>query len=245
MKIEWKTIRQRSTHFVLQARSVTTIREWLSLLCELVTEIFQSTVQYVVIETKSRRDLNIAKPYRRVNSVNDEMYAIATTWTACYIFAVITLAMLTHQLRVLFGLFLVVVAKVGGVVIKWIVFILEDPELYKSYAFLRSWLGLLIKEGESIVSSDAAWKLAMTYTVVSQVPTGLSYLQYIIRYKTRLLRKEFLRELGVNRFGGRSFFLSSQINASFQSGVQITRKLSSSLVQSTKYHDEIWESDAE
>ena len=48
---------------------------------------------------------------------------------------------------------------------------------------------------------ESAWKFAITYSMVKQAPTGMSYVKWIMRYKTENSRREFLREMETTRFG--------------------------------------------
>jgi hypothetical protein len=245
MNSDWNKVRQWTSYYDLRARSATSSQEYISIACDALTEVIQAISLNVTKETADKRNINMN--HRKSIDINDEMYAIVTSPIGCYVMAIIVLASLTRQLWILFGLLALIAAKVGGVIAIWLFYILDDPELHQCYLQLRCWMDMLIKEGEDVVNSDAAWKFAMMYTAVSQVPTGLSYIRYIVRYKTRLLRKEFLRELGANRFGsGRKFFAASMVHSSFQSSIQATRLLAShsgSIEVTPEYMDDIWESD--
>jgi hypothetical protein len=248
MQSSWSKIRQLSLYYDLRARSATSSREYALIVYDALIEILQGAALYVTTETAEEPDIHTN--HRNRIDINDEIYLILTSRIGCYVMTIIALASMTHQLWVLYGLLILVAAKVGAVIVKWLFYILDDPELYQCYLQLLCWMDMLIREGEDVVNSDAAWKFAMMYSAISQVPTGLSYVRYILRYKTRLLRKEFLREMGGNRFGsGRKFFAASLMQSSFQAGIQATRVLTSQssggIEVTPKYMDNIWKSDAE
>jgi hypothetical protein len=165
---------------------------------------------------------------------------IATTYTAFYIYTIIAVSMATHQLWVLHGISIYIAGTILSYVIKWIVYILDDNELVTNY--------VLIHEGEDIINGDAAWKLASAYMMIQQAPTGISYLRYALRYKTRLLRKQFLMELGGNRFGTgfsitalKSKLASSLLRTSSSGEISIKNQMFHD--DGDGYYEEIWHND--
>jgi hypothetical protein len=156
--------------------------------------------------------------------------------------------MVTHQLWILHGISLYIAGTILSYVIKWVIYILDDHELVTNYKYLRGWLYVLIREGEDIINGDAAWKLASAYMMIQQAPTGISYIRYAIRYKTRLLRKQFLMELGGNRFGTgfRLAALKSKLASSLlrnSSSGEISYKNQMFHDDGDGYYEEIWHND--
>ena len=265
---EWDKIRQTIYYYVNHIQSITTFREGVLLLYDIICFTVSTIVKYCCSRNSSSDHSGLSSfPIADRNDNNythDELddrcrtaqrrsgvvfNHIATTYTAFYIYTVIALSMTTHQLWMLHGISIYISGMILSYVIKWIMYILDDRELVTNYQYLRSWLYLLIHEGEDIINGDAAWKLASAYMMVQQAPTGISYLRYALRYKTRILRKQFLMELGGNRFGtGFSITaLKSKLAAS------LLRTSSSDNITTNKnqmfnddgdgYYEEIWHND--
>lgn len=120
--------------------------------------------------------------------------------TLLYIYSVIALAAFFQRWWILHGISLILLEKIVVVIAKWTAYTLDDRALAFARKYIQGWLDLFLREGEKILSGEAAMKFALSYTVISQVPTGYSYLKYYIRYKSKLLREDFLSEVGGNRF---------------------------------------------
>jgi hypothetical protein len=239
-KIAWKEIRQTILYYINNAKSISTLREGISFIYDIFLCIYSGIVKYT--STKDHPANYVFDSDRRRRMKNDELIHIACSPTSFYVYIVIACAMITHNLYILHGLSILVVGYIMMYVIKWMIYTLDDPELYNCYIYFRGWVYLLLHEGEDIISGDAAWKLATTYIMINQAPTGISYIRYIIRYKTRLLRKQFIMELGGNRFGGGRRFiqLASSLTASLTKSKHDGDKKSSMFSDDDGYYEELW-----
>ena len=120
--------------------------------------------------------------------------------TAFYVYTLITLSLLTHRLWIVHGISVLLLGKILHLVLVWMDYVLDDVQLRFACKYIGGWLYVFLGEGEAILTDPAAWKVAVAYTVASQAPTGVSYLRYAIRYKMIGIRREFLGELGMDRF---------------------------------------------
>lgn len=214
---EWYIfIRQSILYYIHNARSITTVSECLLLIYDVMYFVLTIVRKYVIhrstaaaaAETEATATAtathtdSVSSKRSSQNSDSDVMfYQIATTNSALYVYCVVAVSMILHQIWiVVYGLLLFIVFHVLICIMKWIHYILDDRELYENYKYIRSWCTILLHEGEDMVRSDAAWKLATVLMMIDQAPTGISYIRYVIRYKTRLLRKQFIMELGGNRY---------------------------------------------
>ena len=254
---EWDKIRQSIYHYVNHVKSITTLREWIIMIYDIVCLISSTIVRYCCSNnnnTGSTTGHNDHDVRFRSQTRSDLIFNhIATTYTAFYMYTIIAASMLTHQLWILHGISIYLFVTIASYVIKWLIYILDDPELITNYKFLRGWAYVLIHEGEDILNGDAAWKLASAYLMVQQAPTGMSYVRYIIRYKTRLLRKQFLMELGGNRYGGAIGFRISALKNKLAASLQRSVSSDSGDADMNRnqmfnddgegYYEEIWHND--
>jgi hypothetical protein len=126
-----------------------------------------------------------------------------TSTTALSVFACLALAAITGRFWILHGISLLIVDRIFVVLVKWIIFTLDDRELQMAGHYLR-WLLLVLREGEKIMTSQSAAEYIMAATLLKSAPTGVSYVRWIIRYKMKLARYEFIREVGKDRLSRKS-----------------------------------------
>lgn len=262
---EWYVfIRQSILYYIHNARSITSVRECLLLIYDVMYFVLTIVRKYVIHRSPAAAAAEattlhtdwVSSKRSSQNSDSDVMfYQIATTNSALYIYSVVAVSMILHQIWiVVYGVLLFIVFHLSICIIKWIHYILDDRELYENYKYIRSWCTILLHEGEDMVRSDAAWKMATVLMMLDQAPTGISYIRYVIRYKTRLLRKQFILELGGNRY----FYDSARqriqkLKSSFASSSQATIDdnnlgLHKSIFDDTNddghYYEEIWYSNS-
>ena len=251
---EWDNMRQSIHYYINHVQSITTFREGLLVLYDFICFIVSTVVKYCCSASSGNHHHSSSddrfRHQQHGNSSDLVFNHIATTYTAIYFYMIITLSMATHQLWILHGISIYIVGSIASYVIKWIMYILDDHELITNYKYLRGWAQLLIHESEHIINGESAWKLASAYLMVQQAPTGMSYLRYALRYKTRLLRKQFLMELGGNRFGGglRISALTSKLAASIlrtSSNDNDTDNNKNEMFDEDGdgYYEEIWQND--
>lgn len=205
-------IQRRVSRYQAKFRSVTTVGEGRALVLEILADVVRLIVQRA--KTKPA-PVGVNEAFGRGKGDDDYFWL---SGTALYMYAVFALALLTHRLWILNGISVIVLGKVLAVVVKWSTFILDDDELRFAIKYIRGWLRLLLQEGEEILSGKAAWKLATAYGLLSNAPTGVSYLRYFVRYKMTGLRLEFMSEIGANRFEKRQpGYLQQRVSAAIRS----------------------------
>ena len=68
--------------------------------------------------------------------------------------------------------------------------------------------------------------------MVKQAPTGMSYVKWIIRYKTEHLRHEFLQEMGTARFSmSDRFSTSDQLQSAKESILKVAAQSATSKIE--------------
>jgi len=124
-----------------------------------------------------------------------------TSQTAMRVYAILFLAIVTQRLWILHGISLLLLDQMLQIVIQWTVYTLDDPKLRFASRFIRDWLTLIVEEGENILTSPNALNYIMAFSMLQTMPTGVSYVRWIYRYKMQTVRREFLREeVGGERF---------------------------------------------
>jgi hypothetical protein len=202
---------QRSVSlYMMKARSVSTPREFRALAQEFLVDLCRLMVRMLTEKPPTTYD-TIEYPTR-----NDDFW---TSRLALFVYAVVFVSLLTRRSWIMHGVSLLAILKILKVLVKWADYTLEDGELRYACTYIRGWIGIFLNEGEKILSGEDAWKFAVTYSVVTTAPTGAAYLRYVIRYKTRALRKEFLSELGEDRFNRRqNGFLLRKLDHAISAG---------------------------
>jgi hypothetical protein len=109
-------------------------------------------------------------------------------------------SILTQRLWMLHGLSILALAGMFQVLSKWLDFWWDDPELRCAYKNLRTWIRIFLMEGEKILAGKSARELVVAYTALIHAPSGASFVRSFIRYKTKKLRYEFLKDLDVQKF---------------------------------------------
>jgi hypothetical protein len=141
-------------------------------------------------------DQQVSVSARRLASVND----LWTHQTVQIALVLSLLSILTQRLWILHGLSILALAGMHQVVSKWFNFWWDDPELRCAYKNLRTWIRIFLMEGEKILAGKSARELMVAYTAMIHAPAGASFVRSFVRYKTKKLRYEFLKELDVHRF---------------------------------------------
>ena len=130
----------------------------------------------------------------------DAMDSFWLSQTMVRIYSVLVVAILCRRWWLLHGVSLIVVERILLVLVKWTGYTLDDRALRFSLNYIRGWLNRFKRDGERILTGEAAFKFALTSQVIRQAPIGVSFVKHYIRYKAGTLRSSFLDELGQNRF---------------------------------------------
>lgn len=156
-------------------------------------------------------------------SVKDELelqlrhHTKSTFWasqSAVCFYAIVVLAVLTRRLWILHCLSIMILDQILQVVVKWLIFTLDDRELRFASNYIRTWLALIIREGEKTLTSQSAYNFAVATSLLQSAPTGVSYAKWVVRYKRSQMRREFLREgVGRERYAGIRIALATKKKA--------------------------------
>ena len=182
-----KTIRGDTTTALPSARHVSSISEKCIAYCYKLISNSMSAFCSMYTSRMIGDELACLRS-RRLGSV------FWTSSTAISLSAILALAVLTGQSWILHGISVLIIDQILFILIKWIVYTLDDRELRFACHAVRTWLSLIIQEGEEVLTSQSAAKYIMAVSILQSAPTGVSYARWIIRYKMKSARSEFLRE---------------------------------------------------
>jgi hypothetical protein len=220
-------IQQAASLYMIKFRSVSTAGEFRALGRDVLDDLGRRIVTRV-----TRKPLAGAAVADDITAMEARRTRNADFWmcrTALYMYAVVLLSLLLQRFWVMHGISLLLLGKMFEVVVKWVVYTLDDDELRFANKYIRGWFRLFLRESEKILTGEAAWKFAMTYSVVANAPTGVSYVRYIVRYKMAALRQEFMSELGEDRFGKRQpGYLQTKLSGALKSGTALQKQLRTS-----------------
>jgi len=155
----------------------------------------------------------------------------STFWihpTAFWVYALLILSIVTRRPWILHGISLLLVDQMLQVVIKWLLFALDDRELQLAGKYVRGWLRLILEESEKTLTSKSAVQYVMAFSLLKSAPTGVSYFKFVVRYKMKLVRTEFLREgVGKER-------LSLKRNSMYHVALQNAKKVKKNVKETLK-----------
>lgn len=117
--------------------------------------------------------------------LNQKEYQFFTSWPARVIYVHLWSALLFHKPWILKGVLLVIYMQICWIVLKWITYIIDDPDLIKNVRYIRGWIRLFLKQGHQILNNHNAAQFVMAGTMLRTMPSGMSYMRAIVRYRTR------------------------------------------------------------
>lgn len=114
--------------------------------------------------------------------------------TAHMVYCHVFLALLLRRWWILHGACLILVAQILWIVLKWVVYILDDQQLDHFMDFVRSWIDRFLREGERILQGQDAVRYIMAGAMLKAAPTGLSYFRMLVRAKTSEINNSYIEE---------------------------------------------------
>lgn len=128
--------------------------------------------------------------------------------TAMWVYVDVTVAVILGKSWILYGAMLLLLMQIGWIVIKWILYALDDPELEYCINYVKTWVKRFVNEGEKILKGEDATRYIVSYTFLRSVPTGFSYFRWLLRYNMRQGNLHYVQTVVSDRYG--SSFLSRE-----------------------------------
>jgi hypothetical protein len=98
----------------------------------------------------------------------------------------------------LYGILVVLSLQIFWIVLKWILYIVDDPELRNLHTFCKGWFAVLLKEGSRIIGGRSPSALLMAGTVARQLPMGMGVARVYLRKFSKRCNDQLCAELGVH-----------------------------------------------
>jgi hypothetical protein len=121
-----------------------------------------------------------------------------TSPSACAIYVCTTSALVLGEPILLYGILIVLSLQIIWIVLKWILYIADDPELRHLQTFCKGWTTVLRKEGSRIISGKSPPALFLAGTAARQLPTGMGMARVFLRKFTKRCNDQLCEELGVH-----------------------------------------------
>jgi hypothetical protein len=118
-----------------------------------------------------------------------------TSWVAYLIYFWIWVALALHQLWLLYGILLVLTAQIMWVILIWLNYIGDDPQLWASINTLSFWAQRLYKESGEMLKSDTSTKKLVLGTFAVGASSGISPVKRYCREKMHQVRLDNVEQM--------------------------------------------------
>lgn len=112
---------------------------------------------------------------------------------ALAIYAFIVSAFVLGKKEFLYGIVAVVGLQISWIALKWILYIVDDPDLHRAGQFIKGWCRVFVSESKRFYESNRALWLAGTVT--KELPAGIGYARYVIRDASRNMNHRMMEEI--------------------------------------------------
>jgi hypothetical protein len=85
-----------------------------------------------------------------------------------------------------------ILQRVSWIILKWVVYILDDEAIGQAIDFTRTWIQLFLREGEKILEGKDTIRYIVAGSMLSSAPTTVSYFRYFLRMKAREINMTFV-----------------------------------------------------
>lgn len=119
---------------------------------------------------------------------------------ALLVYANVALALLFRRWWILAGTWFIVMSQILWVAFKWIVYMVDDPQLHNMMRFCQGWTQRLIREGSTLLKRKDSMRLVLAGAVLYSCPTGVSYFRHMLRCEMRVINNRFVNQTLAERF---------------------------------------------
>ena len=121
-----------------------------------------------------------------------------------YVFVVVTITVITRRFSMLHGVTLLLLSVTCWYVLKWILYILDDPELMSAIGYIQSYYQIFMEESSKILAPDNQrqniFKFAILQQSVNMSSMGLDFIQWFVYVKSQESHEIFLQEITSRRY---------------------------------------------
>jgi hypothetical protein len=117
-----------------------------------------------------------------------------TSWPVLLLVVDIALALALKKVWVLYGSMIVIFSQILWIVFKWVLFVVDDPDLWKAVTIIKGCGRLFLMESEHIAKGDAS-RFLMVGCFAYTAPSGIGYARAVLRYRMAQMNNEHLRVL--------------------------------------------------
>jgi hypothetical protein len=118
-----------------------------------------------------------------------------TSDSAKAIYVILSAALVLRLPILLYGVCYILLRKLLLVCLSWGGFFAQDHEAQVALKALRTFLRLILKEGNKALSGDYSRKVMAAYMIYNCTAPGESYIGHVMRYKMSRLNEQFIEEL--------------------------------------------------
>jgi len=115
--------------------------------------------------------------------------------SALAIYGFITMAIISQRIIFLYGVLSVLWAQLAWIALKWLLYVIDDPEWHMMHSFVKGWINVVMREGSRITSGNCPRSLWFAGTVAREIPLGMGLMRVYIRNFSHRVNHQMLNEL--------------------------------------------------
>jgi signal transduction histidine kinase len=151
------------------------------------------TIKVVVKKCCKMLELSARQQKQASEWAENPIYFWAS-WPILLLIADISLAFALKKVWVLYGSMMIIFSQILWILFKWLLFILDDRELWKAVTLIKGCVRLFLMESEHIAHGDAS-RFLMVGCFAYTAPSGIGYARAVLRYRMSQMNNEHLRVL--------------------------------------------------
>jgi hypothetical protein len=156
---------------------------------------------YKMLEVGARRSMTQQKHASEWADKNPLYFW--TSWPVLFILADLCLAVSLEQAWVLYGSMIIIFSQILWIVFKWVLFIVDDAELWGAFAMIKGCIQIFLRESENVCKGDNI-RFFIVGSCMKSAPSGIGYARAVLRERTHNMNThhmnlEHLRGLAEDR----------------------------------------------
>jgi hypothetical protein len=151
------------------------------------------TIKVVVKKCWKMLELSAREQKQASEWAENPVYFWAS-WPVFLLVADISLALALKKMWILYGGMVVIFSQILWIVFKWVLFILDDPELWKAVTLIKGCSRIFLMESEHIAHGDSS-RFLMVGAFAYTAPSGIGYARAVLRYRMSQMNNDHLRVL--------------------------------------------------
>ena len=122
----------------------------------------------------------------------ESLFFLSTSAKAIY--ACIILSLLSKHLIFLYGVLAVMWTQICWIVLKWTLYIFDDPDLRVLQSFIKGWLRVFMREGRHIIQSKSSRSMWLAGNVARHIPMGVNLVRVFLRQYSQSVNHQLMEE---------------------------------------------------